>query len=83
MVLPHSSRALIPATVFTGRSPRRRVETHLKGSSYANAGRRFISSTITSPTTETIDWMTDIVLVASPIVMPKASFTSQNPAWFA
>ncbi len=45
-----------------------------------SAGNILNSSTITRPTTATMDCTTEIVLVASPIVMPKDSFTIQNPA---
>lgn len=48
-----------------------------------SGGSRFSNSTITSPTTATMDWTAEMVLVASPIVMPNDSLTSQKPAWFA
>jgi hypothetical protein len=46
-------------------------------------GNRFRMSTMTRPTRATMDWTTEIVFVASPIVIPKDSFTIQNPAWLA
>jgi hypothetical protein len=39
-----------------------------------------MKSTMPRTTRATIDWMTEIVIVASPIVIPKDSFTSQKPA---
>jgi hypothetical protein len=41
------------------------------------------SSTMTRPTTATMDCTTEMVLVASPMVMPKDSLTIQKPAWLA
>lgn len=45
-----------------------------------NAGSMLNSSTMIKPATATIDCTTEIVLVASPIVMPNDSFTIQKPA---
>jgi len=49
----------------------------------ANGGRRFSNKTIPRPTSATMDWMIEMVLVASLMVMPNDSLTSQKPAWFA
>ena len=46
-------------------------------------GKRFMRSTMTRPTRATMDCTMEIVFVASPIVIPKDSFTIQNPAWLA
>lgn len=45
-----------------------------------NAGNMLNSNTMIKPATATIDCTTEIVLVASPIVMPNDSFTIQKPA---
>ncbi len=48
-----------------------------------SGGSMLNKRTMIRPTTDTIDCTTEIVLVASPIVMPKDSFTIQKPAWLA
>src|ERR1700691_2475571 len=82
---------LIPSACFPPDVPFKRTLFFIVGSSRepylfswrdhaGSAGNKFMRSTMPNPTSATMDWITDIVLVASPIVMPKDSFTSQKPA---
>lgn len=62
------------------RGPARAMATAVAQASGATALK---ISTMTSPTTATMDCTTEMVLVASPMVMPKDSLTIQKPAWLA